>query len=170
MNKLTLRPLLEFIKKQKRTYLTSGDWQQLEAGIKKRRAEKLSAGHGTEAEDEYLKLLIPLHELFTRQARVKTTVIINALNQALVSGKYGYNMHRHEPRHQRNTFYPKPEKTVPHQVYDLAFYHAAAGRRHMAHHYHDYDRSVYYMRCEERADTILFGNMQIDARRPRVLG
>ena len=167
MKKITLRPLLEFINKTSRPYMTLGDWTQFEDKINKRRRDKINAQQSPQTEDEYLKIIVPLRELFTQHRQVKTTAIITAVNKALIKGKYGYRKQEHRARNGRNVFYPVAPENYSKSVYDLAFYHSAAGQYHIAHHTHGGQSSVYYMRCEEPVEhpgQILFGNMQIDAR------
>ena len=167
MNKITLRPLLAFLHAQSKPYITRGDWEQLEAKITKRRAEKQVAGQNTLAEDEYLKMFRPVRDLFATQRQIKNTKVLGIINKILTASGYGYQKQKHKPRHRGNVFYPRHENNST-QIYDIAFYNAAAGTQQPGHHQHEDQPSVYYMRCEERGAGILFGNMQIDARKPEL--
>ena len=164
MNQISLRPILAFMKKQGRAYLTAGDWQQLENKISNQRAKKAAAGQNITTEDEYLKMLAPLREMFNQKPQVANDKIITALNKVLIAHKHGYQKQEHPSRHLKNIFFHPSQFTPNHRVYDIAFYSPATGGRHKAHHIHEGLHSTYYMRCEEEDDLILFGNMQIDAR------
>ena len=169
MKKLTLRILLEFINQSTRFYMTSGDFEQLANKINKRRGQKINAQQSTQTEDEYLKIILPLRKLFTRTRHVKNTAILAAVHQSLIAGQYDYQKQRHPARNGGNAFYPVSSENYSESVYDLAFYHAAAGQYHIAHHTHEGQSSIFYMRCEEppaHPGQILFGNMQIDSQNP----
>ena len=52
MKKLSIRPVLAFIARQNRNYLTAGDWRQLHAKIDKQRVQKEARGEGVIKEQE----------------------------------------------------------------------------------------------------------------------
>ena len=113
-------------------------------------------------------MLAPARKLFTAKPKVKITQLLATINKILITHGHGYQKAVQPAAHRRNVFYTDGLREPEGQTYDLAFYHAAAGRKHVAHHRHDNKSSVYYMRCEEKDDQIMFGNMQIDARQPEL--
>ena len=166
MNKLIIRPLLNFIHKQTRDYMTAGDLAQLENKITNTLKSKRKQGHATWAEEEYLKITNELKGLFATTPRIKNSEIISQVTKLLRAANYDYEKQEHRSRHRKNSFFGEPAAPPNLHTYDIAFYNEQGGETHRAHHQHKNQRSVYYMRCQEFADTIIFGNMQIDAENP----
>ena len=167
MKKLSIRPVLEFIAAQGRDHLTAGDWAQLTGIIEKRLAVKKARQKPWDQEAAYLKVIAHVGQLFKPPAKIKNTAVINAINNYLQAEGYAYDSVRHPPRHTDNTFYTK--KQQPRHSYDIAFYNRlATAKNRPAHHTRETDEllSVFYMRCEETAEQILIGNLQIDDTKP----
>ena len=166
MNKITLRPLLTFINKLDRRYLTLGDCRQFINSINNRRARKIAAGQRVKAETVYLSAMDAAGVAFVGRTQVSKTKIINLVHNYLINGNYHYEKHLHAARCRGNAFYSYLNPVPDAHVYDLAFYNTWAGQNHSAHHIAGNKSSIFYLRCEEQGAQIMFGNMQIDARDP----
>ena len=162
MKKLIIRPLRTFFEQQARDYMTAGDLAQVENKIINTIKNKKHLGHDIGTEAAYLKVIKKLKPLFRLQPKVKNSKIIAQINQVLCHEKYAYKKHEHPPRCPDNVFFTNPGDPQGIKTYDIAFYNEASAPDRPAHHTHNEQKSVFYMRCQEFRDTIIIGNMQID--------
>ena len=107
-----------------------------------------------------------------RQFQEKTKLTLGRLAQIvdryMRQQSYSYEEEVHKPRYTKNAFYKDEQKAGQVRSYDVAFYNHLASSNRPAHHWHPQKKfpSVYYMRCEESAEQLLIGNLQIDDTMP----
>ena len=162
MNHLTIKPLLSFINSQTKGYVTEGDVKQLEDKIKNQLAKKITQGHAVNIDQEYLKIIAQLKETIGCTKKMSNERVIEHIDQILKESHFNYKKNKHPVKHRSNLFFTAKDNGEKLSNYDLAFYNELSSKNHKGHHQHNKQKSIYYMRCEERGEQILFGNMQID--------
>ena len=86
------------------------------------------------AEEEYLKVIEKLKELFGKENKIKNTEIIKKVNQLLVKARYAYKKQEHWPKHPSNIFFTGLGGANNIKNYDLAFYNNLADKYRSSHH------------------------------------
>ena len=164
MNKITLRPLLKFIASQKRLHFTPGDLAQL---IASRRRQAWPAGSPAAVREKLYLEVLTAADFFQGRKKISSEELIDAVNKIMVENNFGYQRSRHHAARPKNSFYTDHSaRRGVKELYDLAFCHPAARQDRRAHHSHNDQPAVFYVRCELVGNKILFGNLQIDARAP----
>ena len=167
MRKLIIRPLED--------YFGPGGWRltrsslaQLAAKIQRIQTEKLAntaQAHSAWRENTYLQIIAILQKELGRAAALPMGVALKLIDTELRRQHCFYSARR-RPVATRNCFYSAAELRAP--AYDMAYFNPSADDRavdtehHLARFAGRRLSSVFYFRCEPRAEHVLIGNLQID--------
>ena len=164
MSALTINPLLKLINFDSREHVKLNDLRQAETKIKNQLARK-PANVDRHIEEKYLEIIAQLKTAFAEEnpsAPISKKRLIQLTDKILRAQHFTFRAHKHRAR-TKNVFWPP--KTAHH--YDLAFYNPLSARHRIpTHHKSKGESSVFFMRCENQGEKILFGNLQVDDKDP----
>ena len=161
MNNYTIRPIQKLIRRTSGAHVPQTELAAIVRQVQKTKTQKEASPEQKASvvlEDEYLKILTMLDEAFAGQKHLAKSRIIELVDQYIRENNLYYQAVRHETEY-RNYFY-SPEESE--QFYDIAFYNPLASQENEGHHTHAGMTDIFYARLEEKDDTVLIGNLQID--------
>ena len=160
---ITLTILEKYLKSSSKNWLYAIELEQLA----RKNANRLKTCPSIKIQRE-LDLINVLRESLPPHAKIPKTAITRKMNEILRQRKYNYIKRKHY-RVYANVF---NKNLAAGDCYDLAFYNANCPRATVQQPFHHQDKnlaSVFYLRCEEnpeQPETILFGNLQHDIKKP----
>ena len=171
MKNLMIRPLLTLLTQTAtRAQVKDGDLCQVENRVQNIRKQKLAQAApqpSTRIEDKYLQIIQELREHFSGTPVITHTALVKKCTEIIRREKLFYVAAESETL-QSSLFYPSSArgKLIKTHEYDIAFYNELARPGYSEGHSSDENLpAVFYIRVEETVDSLIIGNMQIDAGR-----